>query len=195
MFSSCFKLRNRSFTLKYFGGDRVKKIQHFYLWIVILIFLMDGCSNSVDITNADIKGVNQKTTDELKNENNQLSKEIDNQKKLLDLRNFLDSNFYYLLHDMNDSKIDEIKKKVTPNITVYKDKLVSQSQNGSWNFKFPKDNVQFRERSFFMKNPQTYEAIYEVWNYKEERLPECYVEYTLVDNIWKFNLIFIDGEN
>ena len=75
------------------------------------------------------------------------------------------------------------------------DKLVSQLQTGSWDFKFPKENVLFRERSFFLKNPQTYEAEYEVWDNEEERLLECYVEYTLVDTLWKFNSIFIDGEN
>ncbi|MFL0248698.1 hypothetical protein [Candidatus Clostridium stratigraminis] len=173
----------------------MKKVQYYYLWLVILMFLMVGCSKSVGITNANTKEVSQVAIDELKIENNQLSKEVDNQKKLLELRNYLDSDFYYLLNDMKKGRIDEIKKKVTSNISVYSDKLVSQLQTGAWNFNFPKDNVKFRQRTFFMKNPQTYEAIYEVWDYKEEKLPECYVEYNLVDNTWKLNSIFIDGGN
>jgi len=154
------------------------------------MFLMNGCS----------KAENQKTIDTLKNEKiklinekTQLSKEIDSQNKLLDLRNFLDVKFYYLLFDFRHGSIDEVKKEVTSNITVYKDKLVSQSLTETYDFKVPKDTMQFRERSFTLKNPQTYEAIYEVWNYLGERLPECYVEYILKDNVWKLNSIFIDG--
>lgn len=61
------------------------------------MLLMSGCS----------KTENPKTIDELKNTNNklvnektQLSKEIDNQNKLLDLRNLLYVKFNYLLFDM-----------------------------------------------------------------------------------------------
>ena len=66
------------------------------------MFLMNGCS----------KAENQKTIDTLKNEKiklinekTQLSKEIDSQNKLLDLRNFLDVKFYYLLFDFRHAHL------------------------------------------------------------------------------------------
>jgi hypothetical protein len=163
---------------------------------------MGGCSKPADIKKPDIKDESQKVIDELKSqnaelieENNKLSQEADSQKKLLELRNFLDVKFYYLLYDMRHDMIDENRKEITSNITVSNDKLVSQLPNGPWNFKFPEDDVQFRERSFFLKDSQAFEAIYEVWDPEEERLLECYVDYVLVDTVWKFNSIFIDGKN
>lgn len=164
--------------------------------IFIISTFLIGCSQNAGSKNnsTDTKIINQlkAENERLNTQVQDLTRQIENDKKNLNLRNQLDTMFFTLLYAIDYSQTNTIKSMITSNITIENGKLISKIGNETYIFN-PNDTYKFRERYFNLENENTYKSIYEIWSSQNEQIYECYVNYVFEQNSWKINSIQIDG--
>jgi len=111
----------------------------------------------------------------------------------IELRNILDLSFHSLMEQLENGNINDMKKLVTNNISIYNNKLVNNDSQKE--FTLPKGKYYFRQKFFNLTNSNSiskFNVAYELHGTEAETLPVCYVDFILLNGEWKINMIGLD---
>lgn len=140
----------------------------------------------------------------LKYENKQLKQElniskekIETQNELYDLRNVLDILTYSILTHLSDGDTNYLKDKITENIIISKNKIISNNKtaNTKYEFEMPKTQLILRQRAYMFGNDKKYfYSIYEILsNYNDKSILKTLNIYFKLDKgKWKMDYLCVD---
>lgn len=171
--------------------NKIKSIKKMVLFTLLTFFLV-GCSSNEISENT-----------KLKNENNQLKQQLDianekikTQSELYDLRNILDYKTHMILLELSNGNTDYLKDKVTNNVTVSGNKILSNSgpEGTKIQFEIPKELFNLRQRAYTLSDDKKeFSSIYEILPIEESNIMKTLHVYFILDNgQWKLDLIMRD---
>lgn len=179
----------------------MKKIIYIFLSSVIALTAISGCSDNSLKTNTEIveksKAIikeNIQLQDQLQSSEEKLQLLQETHDNELELRNLLDISFHAVIDNLENGNIENIKKNITNNISINKNKIINNSNKTE--FILPKGKYYFRQRFFQLIEPNEinkFSTAYEIIIPKSDSLQVCYVDFIKVDGEWKLNSINIDA--
>lgn len=166
--------------------------------MVLISTLFIGCNNSKDkiddknnakpTTNTQLSSTDEKiVTDEYNN----LESQEDNL-----LRREFESSFAKILHYIDTGNTEELKKIVTKNITVEKNKIIN-NRGSKKEFTIPEAKIYYLPRCYtYYKTQKKFNIAYEMHVYGNiefsDKTEVLYVEFIDEDGTWKLNGMEID---
>lgn len=162
-----------------------KCIKQFILSVVTSFFLV-GCSSNVALKNTTLKNENKELTQQLVIAN----KTIKAQNELYDLRNILDYKTHMILSELSKGNTDYLKDKITNNITISDNKLVSNSKNKG-ELEISKEQFTLRQRAYMLSDDKKeFSSIYEFFPIDQSNVLKTLHVYFILDNgQWKLDFI------